>query len=129
MRRISLLYAEQLVREPGDKAVYSDLNAILLGSLLENLSGLPLERLVAREVFEPLGLSASSYHLSAAARRQSVPTAVWRGQPVQGQVNDPNAAMLGGAAGHAGIFTRPEWIWLAMPRYGCATGWAPAGHG
>jgi CubicO group peptidase (beta-lactamase class C family) len=115
---ISLLYAERLVREPGEKPVYSDLNAILLGLLLENLSGLPLERLVAREVFEPLGLSASSYHLSGAARRKTVPTAVWRGQPVQGQVNDPNAAMLGGAAGHAGIFTtgmdlaRYAQVWL-----------------
>jgi CubicO group peptidase (beta-lactamase class C family) len=115
---VSLLYAEQLVREPGVKAVYSDLNAILLGLLLENLSGLPLQRLVAREVFEPLDLSATSYHLSAAARRQTVPTAVWRGHPVQGQVNDPNAAMLGGAAGHAGIFTtgmdlaRYAQVWL-----------------
>ena len=69
---ISLLYAEQLVREPGEKAVYSDLNAILLGLLLESVSGLPLERLVAREVFDPLGLSASSYRLNAAARRQTV---------------------------------------------------------
>jgi CubicO group peptidase (beta-lactamase class C family) len=115
---ISLLYAERLVREPGEKPVYSDLNAILLGLLLEHLSGLPLERLVAREVFEPLGLSASSYHVSGAARRKTVPTAVWRGQPVQGQVNDPNAAMLGGVAGHAGIFTtgmdlaRYAQVWL-----------------
>jgi CubicO group peptidase (beta-lactamase class C family) len=115
---VSLLYAEQLVREPGEKAVYSDLNAILLGLLLENLSGLPLDKLVAREVFEPLGLSASAYHLSAGARRNTVPTAVWRGHPVQGQVNDPNAAMLGGAAGHAGIFTtgmdlaRYAQVWL-----------------
>ena len=115
---VSLLYAEQLVREPGEKAVYSDLNAILLGLLLENLSGLPLDKLVAREVFEPLGLSASAYHLSAGARRKTVPTAVWRGHPVQGQVNDPNAAMLGGAAGHAGIFTtgmdlaRYAQVWL-----------------
>jgi CubicO group peptidase (beta-lactamase class C family) len=43
---------------------------------------------------------------------------VWRGHPVQGQVNDPNAAMLGGAAGHAGIFTtgmdlaRYAQVWL-----------------
>lgn len=115
---ISLLYAEQLVRQPGEKAVYSDLNAILLGLLLESVSGLPLEQLVAREVFEPLGLTSSSYRLRTAARRQTVPTALWRGQPVQGQVNDPNAAILGGAAGHAGIFStgmdlaRYAQVWL-----------------
>jgi CubicO group peptidase (beta-lactamase class C family) len=105
---VSLLYAEQLVREPGEKAVYSDLNAILLGLLLENLSGLPLDRLVAREVFEPLGLSASAYHLSAAARRKTVPTAVWRGHPVEGPPVMPGSLP-------------PEWIWRAMRRPGCET--------
>ena len=115
---ISLLYSEQLVREPGEKAVYSDLNAILLGLLLETVSGMPLERVVAREVFQPLELEGTAYHLSATARRRAVPTALWRGQPVQGQVNDPNAALLGGAAGHAGIFStgmdlaRYAQVWL-----------------
>jgi CubicO group peptidase (beta-lactamase class C family) len=102
---VSLLYSEQLVREPGEKPVYSDLNAILLGLLLERVSGLPLERLAAREVFEPLQLSGTSYRVTARQRRRTVPTAVWRGHPVQGQVNDPNAVVFGGAAGHAGIFS------------------------
>jgi CubicO group peptidase (beta-lactamase class C family) len=102
---ISLLYSEQLVREPGERPVYSDLNAILLGLVLEAVSGMPLERLVAMEVFQPLELHGTAYHLSPAARRKAVPTALWRGQPIQGQVNDPNAAVLGGAAGHAGIFS------------------------
>jgi CubicO group peptidase (beta-lactamase class C family) len=115
---ITLLYSEGLVRSPGEKPVYSDLNAILLGLVLENVSGLSLERLVAREVFEPLGLSSSTYRLTAQARRRTVPTALWRGQPIQGQVNDPNAAVLGGAAGHAGIFStgmdlaRYAQVWL-----------------
>ena len=115
---ISLLYAEQPLRRPGEKAVYSDLNAILLGLVLENVSGMPLEQLVAREVFVPLELHGSSYRLSGAARRRAVPTAIWRGQPVQGQVNDPNAALFGGVAGHAGIFStgmdlaRYAQVWL-----------------
>jgi CubicO group peptidase (beta-lactamase class C family) len=115
---ISLLYSEQLVREPGEKPVYSDLNAILLGLLLEGISGMPLEQLVAREVFEPLELSGAAYHPTGSARRRAVPTAVWRGQPIAGQVNDPNAALFGGAAGHAGIFStgmdlaRYAQVWL-----------------
>ena len=115
---ISLLYSEQLVREPGERAVYSDLNAILLGLLLEGVSGMPLERLVAREVFQPLALNDAAYQLPARDKRRAVPTAVWRGQPVQGQVNDPNAALFGGAAGHAGIFStgmdlaRYAQVWL-----------------
>jgi CubicO group peptidase (beta-lactamase class C family) len=58
------------------------------------------------------------YQPSPAARRRTVPSAVWRGFPVQGQVNDPNAAILGGAAGHAGIFAtgmdlaRYAQVWL-----------------
>ncbi|HJR16627.1 MAG TPA: serine hydrolase domain-containing protein [Gemmatimonadales bacterium] len=115
---ISLLYSEQLVRQPGDKPVYSDLNAILLGLLLESVYGMPLDSLVAREVFEPLQLSGTKYRLNAREKRRTVPTAVWRGHPVQGQVNDPNAAVLGGAAGHAGIFStgmdlaRYAQVWL-----------------
>ncbi len=115
---IALLYTEQLVRQPGQKPVYSDLNAILLGLLLENVSGMALDRFVASEVFEPLELSGTTYRPAARARRRTVPTAVWRGQPVQGQVNDPNAAVFGGAAGHAGIFStgmdlaRYAQVWL-----------------
>jgi CubicO group peptidase (beta-lactamase class C family) len=114
----SLLYSEQLVREPGEKPVYSDLNAILMGLLLETASGMPLDRLVTREVFEPLNLSGTAYRLGPQARRRAAPTAVWRGLPVQGQVNDPNAAVFGGVAGHAGIFStgmdlaRYAQVWL-----------------
>ena len=115
---VSLLYSEPLVREPGEKPAYSDLNALLLGLLLESVSGMPLDQLVAREVFEPLELSGTAYRLSARARRRTVPTAVWRGHPLQGQVNDPNAALFGGVAGHAGIFStgsdlaRYAQVWL-----------------
>jgi CubicO group peptidase (beta-lactamase class C family) len=113
-----LLYAEPLIRPPGDTAVYSDLNAILLGLVLEKVSGLPLDSLVTREVFAPLELHGTIYRPAAALRRRTVPTALWRGQPVQGQVNDPNAVVFGGAAGHAGIFSsgmdlgRYAQVWL-----------------
>ena len=113
-----LLYAEPPVRQPGRSPVYSDLNAILLGLVLESVSGLPLDSLVTREVFEPLELQGTTYRPSASVRRRTVPTALWRGHPVQGQVNDPNAVVFGGAAGHAGIFSsgmdlaRYAQVWL-----------------
>jgi CubicO group peptidase (beta-lactamase class C family) len=115
---IELLYTERPNRRPGDLAVYSDLNAIFLGLVVESVSHLPLDRFVTREVFEPLGLDHTTYRPGPAIRRQSMPTALWRGHPIQGQVNDPNAAILGGAAGHAGIFTtgmdlaRYAQVWL-----------------
>ena len=113
-----LLYSEALVRQPGHSAVYSDLNAILLGVVLETVSGLPLDSLVTREVFRPLELHETTYRPPASLRRRTVPTALWRGHPVQGQVNDPNAVVFGGAAGHAGIFSsgmdlaRYAQVWL-----------------
>jgi CubicO group peptidase (beta-lactamase class C family) len=114
----ALLYAEPLVRPPGQSAVYSDLNAILLGLILERISDLPLDRLVTREVFGPLQLRSTTYLPPASIRSRTVPTALWRGHPVQGQVNDPNAVIFGGAAGHAGIFSsgmdlaRYAQVWL-----------------
>jgi CubicO group peptidase (beta-lactamase class C family) len=101
---LEVLYAERPNRRPGDLAVYSDLNAIFLGLIVESISKLPFDRFVAREVFEPLGLERTTFNPTPHIRRRTVPSALWRGHPVQGQVNDPNAAILGGAAGHAGIF-------------------------
>jgi CubicO group peptidase (beta-lactamase class C family) len=115
---LDILYTERPNRRPGDLAVYSDLNAIFLGLIVESVSNLPLDRFVAREVFEPLGLEQTTYNPAPPIRRRTVPTALWRGVPVQGQVNDPNAAILGGAAGHAGIFAtgmdlaRYAQVWL-----------------
>jgi CubicO group peptidase (beta-lactamase class C family) len=115
---VALLYAERPNRRPGDLAVYSDLNAMFLGLVVESVAKMPLDRFVSHEVFEPLELEQTTYHPSPAIRRRTVPSALWRGQPVQGQVNDPNAVILGGAAGHAGIFAtgmdlaRYAQIWL-----------------
>ena len=49
-RAIDLLYAQPLVRVPGDSAEYSDLNALFLGLVLEKVSGLPLDRLARRGI-------------------------------------------------------------------------------
>jgi CubicO group peptidase (beta-lactamase class C family) len=102
---IDQLYLENPVREPGAEPVYSDLNALFLGLLVEQVTKVPLDRFVAQEVFAPLDLQQTTYHPASAIRRRVVPSAVWRGQPVAGQVNDPNAAVFGGVAGNAGIFT------------------------
>ncbi|HEX2611397.1 MAG TPA: serine hydrolase domain-containing protein, partial [Gemmatimonadales bacterium] len=102
---IDQLYLETPVREPGAEPVYSDLNALFLGLLVEQVAKVPLDRFVTQEVFAPLDLQQTTYHPAAGIRRRVVPSAVWRGQPVAGQVNDPNAAVFGGVAGNAGIFT------------------------
>ncbi len=101
---ISLLYTVPLRRPPGRSAEYSDLNAMLLGLLVEAVSGLPLDRFVAREVTAPLDMSQTRYRPPKEAWSRTAPTGLWHGRPSRGVVNDRNAALLGGVAGHAGLF-------------------------
>ena len=104
-RAVNLLYAQPLLRVPGDSAEYSDLNALFLGMIIEKVTGLPLDQAASREVFRPLGLEQTMYRPPARLRRRIVPSGVWRGQPVSGEVNDQNAVVFGGVAGHAGVFS------------------------
>jgi CubicO group peptidase (beta-lactamase class C family) len=104
-RAINLLYAQPLLRSPGDSAEYSDLNALFLGMVIEKVTGLPLDRAAAREVFRPLELEHTMFKPPARLRRRIVPSGIWRGTPVSGAVNDQNAGVFGGVAGHAGVFS------------------------
>ena len=95
------------IAKPGSRMVYSDLNAILLGEIVRRVSGLPLDEFVRREVFAPLGGGLERQMVFRPPRRLEryiVPTGIWRGHAIAGVVNDPNAARLGGVAGHAGLF-------------------------
>lgn len=103
-RLVDLLYAERLTRTPGDSAVYSDLNAMLLGLLIERVSGTSLDQFVEREVFKPLQLAHTMYRPPLAMRHRVVPAGMWRGQPVPGSIHDQNARLFDGVAGHAGVF-------------------------
>ncbi len=104
-RMISLLYAQPLVRAPGDSAEYSDLNAMLLGLVVESVSRTTLDRFADAEVFDQLGMTETRFSLPARLKRRTAPSGMWRGQPVPGDVNDQNAAAFGGVAGHAGVFS------------------------
>jgi CubicO group peptidase (beta-lactamase class C family) len=93
------------IAKPGAQMLYSDLNAILLGEIVRRVSGVPLDAFVAREIYDPLGIGDQMvFRPPRRLERRIVPTGVWRGHPVAGVVNDPNAAKLGGVAGHAGLF-------------------------
>jgi CubicO group peptidase (beta-lactamase class C family) len=107
--------AERLEGAPGERAAYCDPGFLALGFLLEELTAERLAPLAERRVFRPLGLT-STFFLDglrpdeAAARasgRDFVPTerCGHRGEVNQGAVNDDNAWAVGGAAGHAGIFS------------------------
>ena len=102
---LSLLYATPLARRAGESPVYSDLNAMLLGLIIEQVSGVSLDQFVSREIFTPLGMTQTTFDPPAAWRARIAPTGRYHGRPVAGTVNDQNAARLGGVAGHAGLFS------------------------
>jgi len=118
---IARICVEPLRRPPGTAAEYSDLNAILLGVILEQAGGAPLDVLVRREVIEPLGLAHTSFDVQPSARGLAAPTTS-QGRIRVGTVNDPNAAFLGGVAGHAGLFsTAPDLARVARAWLGQGT--------
>lgn len=101
---IGIIYRTALRRSPGAAEQYSDLNAILLGLIVERVTGQALDRFAAEAVFDPLGMRSARFLPPAALRSRIAPTAQWRGTPLAGEVNDRTAGWLGGVAGHAGVF-------------------------
>ncbi len=94
--------------EPGVRAEYSDPGFILLGKALEKIIREPLHSWVHREVFQPLGMTATRFCPSPADRPGIPPTEEdqsFRKRRIQGEVQDENAWLLQGAAGHAGLFS------------------------
>ncbi|MCC6782617.1 MAG: serine hydrolase [Planctomycetes bacterium] len=101
--------ATPLVAPPGTVTRYSDIGMILLGALVEQLSGEALDVFVKREVFAPLGMDRAGYAKSGAPI-DAVPTedCAWRKRLIRGEVHDENAYALGGVAGHAGLFASAD---------------------
>ena len=112
---LELAAREPLEAPPGTRAVYSDLGFIVLGWLLERSAGARLDMLAARVVTHPLGLGSTTF----LALDDVVARARWlgdrsfaatqhcpdRGHVLLGEVDDLNAAAMGGVAGHAGLFS------------------------
>jgi beta-N-acetylhexosaminidase len=96
------------MKEPG-KYVYSDLGYYFLKRMLERMTKDPLDKYVSKNFYAPLGLSTHRYlPFNTVKLERLVPSTFdtkFRKHVVQGYVNDPGAAMLGGVGGHAGIFS------------------------
>jgi CubicO group peptidase (beta-lactamase class C family) len=99
-----------LVADPGAHAEYSDIGFILLGIALERIARDPLDVLCEREIFRPLDLSLG-FHPEKILETTIPPTENdmrLRHRVIQGEVNDENAWVMGGVAGHAGCFGAAE---------------------
>ena len=104
---VSIVFATPLDTVPGARMVYSDLGAILLGKVVERVSGERLDDYLSRHLFAPLGMSSTMYRPDASLRDRIAPTEFdpWRQRKIHGEVHDENAFMLGGVSGHAGLFS------------------------
>jgi CubicO group peptidase (beta-lactamase class C family) len=125
-RVLEMIAAEKLECAPGTRVVYSDLGFITLGLLLERITGESLAELARREIFAPLELQRTFFNPAAALQTEVAACEIagnayergmcgerdgareagaWRDGVIWGEVHDGNAYFLGGAAGHAGLFS------------------------
>jgi serine-type D-Ala-D-Ala carboxypeptidase len=116
---------QALAYESGERVVYSDLGFIALGFLLQRLAGRQFDHLAQRDIFDPLHLQRTFFNPALATRTgvaacesgnqyerdmceldPELPAySDWRSGGIWGEVHDGNAHFLGGAAGHAGLFS------------------------
>lgn len=103
---LHLAYDTVPVASPGSRFLYSDINYIVLGALVEKLSGFSLDRYEAERIARPLGLTHTRFLPPVSWRSLIAPTQYDdRGMLLQGVVDDPTARRMGGVAGNAGLFS------------------------
>ena len=91
---------------PGSKFSYSDVNFIVLGELVERVSGETLDEYARRHIFVPLKMLHTRFVPPAAWRPRIAPTQYDENERMlRGVVHDPTARRMGGVAGHAGLFS------------------------
>ncbi|HWS86944.1 MAG TPA: serine hydrolase domain-containing protein [Pyrinomonadaceae bacterium] len=120
-----IIAARPLEGRPGERVVYSDLGFITLGLLAQRVADARLVELTRREIFDPLGLKrtffnpektiqtevaacesgGNAYERGMCEAQAGADKVEWRERTIWGEVHDGNAYFLGGAAGHAGLFS------------------------
>lgn len=91
--------------EPGTKFMYSDVNFLVLGEVIRRVTGYDVAEFSAANVFRPLGMNETMYRPGEVLARRAAPSEQRDGRWLRGEVHDPRAALLGGVAGHAGLFS------------------------
>src|ERR1700681_3520532 len=101
-----LAFVEPPETTPGSGFVYSDINFIMLGALVERVSGETLDAYMAKHIFEPLKMTRTRFVPPATWRSKIAPTQYdEKEHMLRGEVHDPTARRMGGVAGHAGLFS------------------------
>src|SRR5580692_4192409 len=102
-------FAETLQNPPGSAFVYSDTNFIMLGALVEKVSGETLDQYATRHIFAPLKMLHTRFIPPAAWKPKIAPTEYdENNHMLRGVVHDPRARRMAGVAGHAGLFSTAD---------------------
>jgi uncharacterized protein YbbC (DUF1343 family)/CubicO group peptidase (beta-lactamase class C family) len=106
---LRLIAAEKPISPPGSRFLYSDINFISLGALVEKVSGQPLNEYCEKHIFQPLGMAHTRFLPPPAWLPKIAPTQYdERNRMLRGIVHDPTAQRMGGVAGHAGLFSTAD---------------------
>jgi len=108
---LNAAFSTALTAEPGTRAEYSDIGFIILGAALERIAEETIDRFCRREIFGPMAMANTTFNPPHEMRMMTPPTSydrTLRNRIIQGEVQDENAFVLGGVAGHAGLFSTAE---------------------
>jgi uncharacterized protein YbbC (DUF1343 family)/CubicO group peptidase (beta-lactamase class C family) len=94
--------------EPGQQYRYSDVNFIVLGELIKRLSGEAVDAFARKHIFAPLGMRETMFRPDKALAERAATTEKRGDHWMRGEVHDPRAYLLGGVAGHAGLFATAD---------------------
>ncbi|MGH7767033.1 MAG: serine hydrolase domain-containing protein [Candidatus Binatia bacterium] len=121
------IHREKALTAPGTQSLYSDLGYMLLGEVVEEVTGWSLDRYCQEKIFKPMGLRSTSFidlTQIRARRLQPVQEVIapteecpWRKRILCGEVHDDNAYAMGGVAGHAGLFSNARDIHRFLIRF------------
>lgn len=116
---VRAIAGRSLLSPPGSRFLYSDLNFILLGEVVERITGEPLDEYVAREIFAPLGMRETGFRPPRSRWPRIAPT-IWAGlslfksprrsarRMLRHEASLQNVTQLSGVAGHAGLFSTAD---------------------
>jgi len=99
------IWALKPIYEPGSRFLYTDVGYITLGEIVRRVSGQSLDEFARRHVFTPLGMNDTTFRPDVFQRSRTAPTERRDDHWMRGDVHDPRSHLLGGVAGHAGLFS------------------------
>ena len=109
-----MAFEEAPERAPGAAFEYSDINFVVLGALVERLSGESLDAYAAKHIFASLGMKETRFVPLSSWGPRIAPTRIAPTEEdenhhlLRGVVHDPTARRMGGVAGHAGLFSTAD---------------------